>query len=95
MKYYLQGAGVALCLVLVALGSWSYYNEYKETENKIIEENVFKDCVFGVPTRDIEYRRACGKAAYAFAHGKKDYEVYGQTYTWDKEARIYVVKEGK
>lgn len=40
--------------------------------------------------RLLELRRACGVGAKAFANDKADYTVLGRSWTFDKEAQIYV-----
>lgn len=40
--------------------------------------------------RLLELRRACNVAAEAFANDKADYTVLGRSWTFDKEAQMYV-----
>lgn len=45
----------------------------------------------GYPEREIlELRKACGVGAHAFANDKADYTVLGRSWTFDKEAQMYV-----
>ena len=45
----------------------------------------------GYPEREIlELRKACGVGAKAFAEDKADYTVLGRSWTFDKEAQMYV-----
>lgn len=45
----------------------------------------------GYPEREIlELRKACGVGAKAFADDKADYKVLGRSWTFDKEAQMYV-----
>lgn len=86
-------------LALVVLGgilaftAFSFQIKQDKAEIKLAEDVFFQGCARG--NNDLEFRRSCGKAAHAYAHGKIDYEAYGKTITWDKEARMYVIKGDK
>lgn len=42
------------------------------------------------PSELLGLRKACGIGAYAFAANKADYTVLGRSWTFDKEAQMYV-----
>lgn len=73
-------------MLIMAIGS-------SRQHTKLAEDAFFSECVKN--NSDLEFRRNCGKAAYAYANGKIDYQAYGKTITWDKEARMYVIKGDK
>lgn len=86
-----------LALVVVAtilvFSTLHFQERQTKAEIKLAEDVFFQGCAQG--NNDLEFRRICGKAAYAYANGKIDYQAYGKTITWDKEARMYVVKGDK
>lgn len=90
-----RNAGTALILIMVAvlLGYLFVHlkNNRDQAEAELIENVFFQGCV--KDSSDIEHRRTCGRAAHAYANGKLDYQAYGKTITWDKEARTYIIKD--
>lgn len=78
---------------ILAFTTFNFQNRQEKAEIKLAEDVFFQGCAQG--NNDLEFRRSCGKAAHAYANGKIDYEAYGKTITWDKEARMYVVKGEK
>lgn len=83
---------VTLSLLFIAISATGYlHTQKKQAEIKLVQDVFFSGCIEGNST-DLEYRRNCGRAAKAYANGHLDYKAYGQTLTWDEEARLYVIK---
>jgi hypothetical protein len=83
---------ITILLLLGAVSMTRYLHiQKKQAEIKLVQDVFFSGCIEGNST-DLEYRRTCGRAAKAYANGHLDYKAYGQTLTWDEEARLYVIK---
>lgn len=82
---------ITILLLLGAVSVVGYlHNQKKQAEIKLLEDVFFSGCV--KDSSDLEYRRTCGRAASAYVNGHLDYKAYGQTITWDEEARMYMIK---
>lgn len=81
---------VAVFAGLIGFCLYESIQHFNVREKKAIEDMAFVGCAGG--STDLEFRKACGRYAKAYASGKQDYEAFGKTITWDDEARMYVIK---
>lgn len=96
MKKFIKDNVMIIIAISVPLSAGIFVSGYfqhqsKQAEIKLVEDVFFNECI-KKNDADLEYRRTCGRAAKAYANGHLDYKAYGQTITWDEEARMYVIK---
>jgi hypothetical protein len=95
-------AACAVATASIAFTSFGTYDRYKAhtKQKEALFNSYFNVCVSeverkgydgGYPEREIlELRKACGVGAKAFADNKADYTALGRSWTFDKEAQMYV-----
>ena len=93
---------ISALLAAVAFTSFGTYDRYvaHTKQKEALFNSYFNTCANEVDRerlrqgftqgRLLELRRACNVAAEAFANDKADYTVLGRSWTFDKEAQMYV-----
>lgn len=93
---------ISALIASIAFTSFGTYDRYTAhtKQKEILFNSYFNVCAAeverkgyngGYPEREIlELRKACGLGAHAFVDDKADYTVMGRSWTFDKEAQMYV-----
>ena len=95
-------AACAVATASIAFTSFGTYDRYTAhtKQKEALFNSYFNVCASeverkgyngGYPEREIlELRKACGVGAHSFADDKADYTVLGRSWTFDKEAQMYM-----
>lgn len=95
-------ASCAVATASIALTSFGTYDRYTAhtKQKEALFNSYFNVCASEVDKASLsgrfsseelsELRKACGVGAKAFANDKADYTVLGRSWTFDKEAQMYV-----
>ena len=95
-------ASIAAITATIAFTSFGIYDRYTAhtKQKEALFNSYFNVCASEVDRerlrqgftqgRLLELRRACNVAAKAFVDDKADYTVLGRSWTFDKEAQMYV-----
>lgn len=99
MNKLLSISALIASLAFTSFGTYDRYTTHTKQKEALFN-SYFNVCAAeverkgyngGYPEREIlELRKACGVGAQAFANDKADYTVLGRSWTFDKEAQIYV-----
>ena len=99
MNKLLSASALIAALTFTSFGTYDRYTAHTKQKEALFN-SYFNVCVNEVDRerlrqsftqgRLLELRRACNVAAKAFADDKADYTVLGRSWTFDKEAQMYV-----
>lgn len=93
---------ISVLIASLAFTSFGTYDRYTAhtKQKEALFNSYFNVCASEVeraslsgryaPSELLELRKACGVGAHAFANDKADYTVLGRSWTFDKEAHMYV-----
>lgn len=99
MNKFLSISALIASIAFISFGTYDRYTVHTKQKEALFN-SYFNVCASEVdkanaypgftPERYLELRKACGVAGMAYASGKADYTVLGRSWTFDKEAQMYV-----
>ena len=99
MNKLLSISALIASLAFTSFGTYDRYTAHTKQKEALFN-SYFNVCASEVdkanaypgftPERYLELRKACGVGAKAFADDKADYTVLGRSWTFDKQAQMYL-----